>query len=123
MPSEQNLTGLLADAEAGAFAIGATQGPPLAFGPLRLQIEQTAQALNAAGIGRGDRVGIVMPNGPAMAGAFLGVCAAATACPLNPALREEEFAFYLADLHWQRSLAWAAAFGCTIALFVTAAGA
>ena len=98
MPSEQNLTGLLADAEAGAFAIGATQGPPLAFGLLRLQIEQTAQALNAAGIGRGDRVGIVMPNGPAMAGAFLGVCAAATACPLNPALREEEFAFYLADL-------------------------
>jgi uncharacterized MAPEG superfamily protein len=32
-------------------------------------------------------------------------------------------AFYLADLHWQRSLAWAGAFGCTIALYVTAAGA
>lgn len=32
-------------------------------------------------------------------------------------------AMYLADLHWQRSLAWAAAFGCTIGLFVVAANA
>lgn len=31
--------------------------------------------------------------------------------------------FYLADLHWQRSLAWAGAFGCTVALFAVAAGA
>jgi acyl-CoA synthetase (AMP-forming)/AMP-acid ligase II len=98
MPRESNLIGLLADADGKAPAIGATQGPPLAFGALRLQVEQWVQALNAAGIGRGDRVGIVMPNGPAMAAAFLGVAAAATACPLNPALREEEFAFYLADL-------------------------
>lgn len=32
-------------------------------------------------------------------------------------------AFYLADLHMLRSLAWAAAFACTIGLFVAAAGA
>ncbi len=30
-------------------------------------------------------------------------------------------AFYLADWHWQRSLAWFAGFGCVIALFIVAA--
>ena len=98
MSCDMTLFGLLAGADAGAMAIGATDGPPLAFGALRRQVERSIEALNAAGIGRGDRVAIVMVNGPALATAFLGVAAAATACPLNPALREEEFAFYLADL-------------------------
>ncbi len=98
MSSEANLIGLLAGADADAAAIGAVDAAPLAFGALRRQVERSVEALNAAGIGRGDRVGIVMPNGPALATAFLGVAAAATACPLNPAFREEEFAFYLADL-------------------------
>ena len=31
--------------------------------------------------------------------------------------------FYLADLHWQRSLAWSAAFACTVALYFSAAAA
>jgi acyl-CoA synthetase (AMP-forming)/AMP-acid ligase II len=55
-------------------------------------------ALNAHGVGRGDRVAIVLDNGPHMASAFLGVAAGATAAPLNPAYRAEEFEFYLTDL-------------------------
>ena len=98
MSNEANLIGLLAGAEAKAAAIGSVEAAALSFGALRLQVERSVETLNALGIGRGDRVGIVMPNGPAMASAFLGVAAAATACPLNPAFREEEFAFYLADL-------------------------
>jgi acyl-CoA synthetase (AMP-forming)/AMP-acid ligase II len=43
-------------------------------------------------------VAIVLPNGPEMATGFLAVAAGATACPLNPAYRAEEFAFYLTDL-------------------------
>jgi len=54
--------------------------------------------LNARGIGRGDRVAIVLPNGPEMAAAFLAIGASATTCPLNPSYRAEEFAFYLDDL-------------------------
>jgi acyl-CoA synthetase (AMP-forming)/AMP-acid ligase II/acyl carrier protein len=49
-------------------------------------------------MGRNDRVGIVLPNGPEMAVAFLGVASAATAAPLNPTYRREEFDFYLSDL-------------------------
>ncbi|MEX0758071.1 MAG: acyl--CoA ligase, partial [Tistlia sp.] len=55
-------------------------------------------ALAARGIAAGDRVAIVLPNGPEMAAAFLGVASHASAAPLNPAYRAEEFAFYLDDL-------------------------
>jgi acyl-CoA synthetase (AMP-forming)/AMP-acid ligase II len=98
MSTAASLVDLLSGSEADAVAIGATEGPPMSFGALRLQVERAIEALNGLGIGRGERVAIVMPNGPALASAFLGVAAAATACPLNPAFREEEFAFYLADL-------------------------
>jgi acyl-CoA synthetase (AMP-forming)/AMP-acid ligase II len=98
MSRETNLLHLLAGAGAGDVAIGATDAPPLGFGALRGQVERSIDSLNALGIGRGDRVGIVMPNGPAMAAAFLSVAAASVACPLNPGFREDEFAFYLADL-------------------------
>jgi acyl-CoA synthetase (AMP-forming)/AMP-acid ligase II len=54
--------------------------------------------LNALGIGRNDRVAIILPNGPEMASAFLSVAAGATTAPLNPAYRAEEFDFFLGDL-------------------------
>ncbi|NBX43414.1 MAG: AMP-dependent synthetase, partial [Rhodobacteraceae bacterium] len=50
------------------------------------------------GIGHGDRVAIVLPNGPEMATAFFTVAQVATTAPLNPAYREDEYAFYLEDL-------------------------
>jgi acyl-CoA synthetase (AMP-forming)/AMP-acid ligase II len=43
-------------------------------------------------------VGIVLPNGPEMATAFLTVAAACCAAPLNPAYKADEFEFYLSDL-------------------------
>ena len=58
--------------------------------------------LNALGIGRGDRVAIVLPNGPEMATAFVAVACGATTAPLNPAYRAEEFDFYLTDLRPRR---------------------
>lgn len=72
--------------------------PPLAHGALRALARDTVAALNARGIGRGDRVAIVLPNGPEMATAFLGIAAGASTAPLNPAYRAEEFSFYLEDL-------------------------
>jgi oxalate---CoA ligase len=50
------------------------------------------------GIGHNDRVAIVLDNGPEMATAFLSIASAATAAPLNPTYRAEEFEFYLTDL-------------------------
>jgi acyl-CoA synthetase (AMP-forming)/AMP-acid ligase II len=65
---------------------------------LRALSAEVAAALHGAGVGRGDRVAIVLPNGPEMAAAFVTVAQVATTCPLNPAYKEDEFAFYLEDL-------------------------
>ncbi len=79
-------------------AIGAPGRPWLDGAGLRALAEQTRLALNGAGIGRGDRVGIVLPNGPEMATCFAGVAGTCTAAPLNPAYTADEFDFYLSDL-------------------------
>jgi acyl-CoA synthetase (AMP-forming)/AMP-acid ligase II/acyl carrier protein len=54
--------------------------------------------LSAFGLGREDRVALVLPNGPEMATAFLGVACSAACAPLNPDYRSEELDFYLSDL-------------------------
>jgi len=70
----------------------------MSFGPLRSLAERTCADLNRLGIGRNDRVAMVLPNGPEMAAAFVAVGAGATTAPLNPAYRHDEFDFYLTDL-------------------------
>jgi len=89
---------LLNNFDGTAPAIGAPGREAMTFDGLRGQIDSTIAALNAMGVGRGDRVAIVLPNGPEMASAFIAVAAGATTAPLNPAYRAEEFRFYLDDL-------------------------
>ncbi|MEA2632283.1 MAG: oxalate---CoA ligase [Chloroflexota bacterium] len=89
---------LLAAGNPSSVAIRALDARPLTYASLRDQVERTIAALNGFGIGRDDRVAIVLPNGPEMAVAFVAIAAGATAAPLNPAYRDEEFAFYLSDL-------------------------
>ncbi|MGI4976364.1 MAG: acyl--CoA ligase [Janthinobacterium lividum] len=81
-----------------AAAIGAPDRAPLTHGGLRALADATVASLNAMGIGRGDRVAIVLPNGPEMAAAFICVAAGATTAPLNPAYKPDELDFYLSDL-------------------------
>ena len=81
-----------------ATAMLAPSGVPLTYGAMNALIAQTTAALNAMGIGRGDRVGIVLPNCPEMATAFVAVASSCTAAPLNMAYRADEFEFYLSDL-------------------------
>ena len=62
-------------------------------------VETLAGRLAAAGVRRGDRVGMTLPNGPEFvlllfAAAQLGAAAA----PLNPAYTQSEFTFYLEDI-------------------------
>ena len=59
---------------------------------------EAREALNRVGIGRGDRVAIVLANGPEMASCFAAVASCCTAAPLNPAYKSDEFEFYLSDL-------------------------
>jgi oxalate---CoA ligase len=88
-----------ADQTPDAIAIVAPSGPPLTYGRLRSQVEHVVTILNAVGIGRNDRVAMVLPDGPQAAVAFLGVASGATCAPLNPQLRASEFAFFLTNLH------------------------
>ncbi len=81
-----------------APALLAPARPPLTYAALRHQAQTVAQALNLFGVGRNDRIAVVLPNGPEMASAFVSVACAATCAPLNPAYRQTEFEFYLSDL-------------------------
>ena len=82
-----------------APAIGAPERPSLTHNSLRELAFRTVESLNAMGIGRNDRIAIVLPNGPEMAAAFVAIACGATTAPLNPAYRAEEFDFYLSDLN------------------------
>src|SRR3954451_680535 len=92
------LTALLAAGAADRPAIRAPERPSLSYAGLRDLVRQTVASLNAIGIGCGDRVAIVLPNGPEMAASFVAIACGATTAPLNPAYKDEEFAFYLDDL-------------------------
>ena len=83
---------------ADALAFGAPERDWMTYGGLRTLSNAVRDALHGCGIGRGDRVAIVLPNGPEMAAAFITIAQVAVTAPLNPAYREDEYAFYLEDL-------------------------
>lgn len=93
------LQGLLSTGADQDVALLAPDAAVLTYAALRLQMRETITALNGVGIGRNDRVAIVLPNGAAMATAFLAVAAGAASAPLNPGYRADEFEFYLNDLN------------------------
>src|ERR1700722_14462728 len=98
MNPDRTLKDLLASGRDDAVAIAAHEAPPLTYAGLRALVERTRATLNDLGIGLGDRVAIVLPNGPEMAAAFLCVASAAASAPLNPAYKQDEFEFYIEDL-------------------------
>ena len=72
--------------------------PALAYGGLRALVGRTLATLNGLGIGRNDRVAIVLANGPEMATCFISAACGVATAPLNPAYRADEFEFYPPDL-------------------------
>src|SRR5262249_52804036 len=95
-----------------AAARGRPDAPALHHGELTLswaeldaRAARVAQGLSADGIGPGDRVALVLPNGWRFAVALLGALGAgATVTPLNPMLSADERARTLADLGPRRVL-------------------
>ena len=88
-----------AERDPEAVAIRAPGRRSLTYGELLGQVESVVRFLNVRGINRSDRIAIVLPDGPEMAVAFLGVAAGAVCAPLNPAYSRSEFEFYLSDLN------------------------
>jgi acyl-CoA synthetase (AMP-forming)/AMP-acid ligase II len=72
-------------------------GVTVTYDSLREQVLQMADALASAGIRRGNRVAIALPNGLPAIVSFLAASIAGTAAPLNPAYPYEEFLFFLRD--------------------------
>ena len=70
----------------------------LSYGDLWQQVSELASALQAMGATPATRVALVLPNGPEMATAFLGVASCSTCAPLNPSYQATELRFYLEDL-------------------------
>jgi oxalate---CoA ligase len=84
-----------------ALAILAPERAPLTYGRLQQHMDDVLQMLHVLGLGRHDRIALVLPNGPEMAVAFLAVAAGATCVPLNPACGMSEFDLYFTGLHAQ----------------------
>ena len=96
--SSSSLIGLLANGDDSRPAIAAPGRSAMDFRGLRSLIDETLARLNGWGIGRNDRVAIVLNNGPEMATCFVACACGVASAPLNPGYRSEEFEFYLSDL-------------------------
>jgi len=96
--ASKTLLGLIQAIPAERTAVIAPdQNVRITYGELRTQIQAVAEALAAAGVNRGDRIGMALPNGLPNIVTFLAASLAGTAAPLNPAYKQEEFRFYLED--------------------------
>ena len=72
--------------------------PHLTYAGLDVLIRNTVRRLNGMGLGCGDRIALVLPDGPELAAAFVSIACGACCAPLNPAYKPAEFEFYLRDL-------------------------
>lgn len=100
MKREYDLTvlDLLASGDEEAIAISAPGRHGQSYTKLHEQARLAVSFFNGLGIGRNDRVALVLPNGPEMAAAFAAITCGAAVVPLNPTFREAEFNRYFSDM-------------------------
>jgi acyl-CoA synthetase (AMP-forming)/AMP-acid ligase II len=98
MSNPNNLADLLQTAPGNQTAVILPDaGIQITYDRLRDQVMTMADALKALGIGPGDRVATVLPDGLPAIVSFLAASIAGTAAPLNPGYRQDEFSFYIED--------------------------
>jgi oxalate---CoA ligase len=81
-----------------SIALLSIEGASITYSRLSTHCYRVMTDLNQAGVSRGDRVAVVLPNGPEMAACLVAVAMGASCAPLNPNYRRSEFQFYLSDL-------------------------
>ncbi|HEX4063331.1 MAG TPA: AMP-binding protein [Streptosporangiaceae bacterium] len=99
-PAGLPLTALLdrGDESSPAFIVP-EDGQVMTYGQVAARVQTLAQRLAGAGVRRGDRVALALPNGPDFVLLLLAVTAlGAAAAPLNPAYTQTEFSFFLTDI-------------------------
>src|ERR1700761_2491335 len=82
----------------GRAAILAPGRDPMTYGELWKQAGAVVDTLRGLGIGRTDRVAVVLPGGPEAAVAMISVAACSVCVPLNPGLTEDEYRRYFGEL-------------------------
>jgi acyl-CoA synthetase (AMP-forming)/AMP-acid ligase II len=98
--AHESLAALLAGADPvrPAFIVPDV-GQVLTYAQVADRIETLAGRLAGAGVQRGDRVALALPNGPDFVQLLLAITAlGAAAAPLNPAYTASEFTFFLEDI-------------------------
>ena len=93
----QTLLDVLQHGAAEDPAIVVPAGVRLTYRELREQVAAAADQLAQLGVGRDDRVALVLPNSAEAIVLFLAAATVGTAAPLNAAYKEDEFRFYLQD--------------------------
>jgi acyl-CoA synthetase (AMP-forming)/AMP-acid ligase II len=91
------LNEVLERGDSHATAIAVPGGTRLTYAQLREQVAGAADGLARLGLGRDDRIALVLPNSVETIVMFLAAATTGTAAPLNPAYKEDEFRFYLED--------------------------
>ena len=71
---------------------------PITHSQLRSLVKNIGEQISSLGLRNGDRVAIVLPNGPEAATSFFCVANYFTAAPLNPNFTKQEYDFYLQDI-------------------------
>ncbi len=89
---------LVSRAPKSAIALRAEHRTPLTYGRLADLIRTTTASIRASGLDEGAPIALMLSNGPELAAAFVSLSAAAPVAPINPAFKEHELEFYLADL-------------------------
>ena len=70
----------------------------MTYGELDRLVNRAANAFAHVGVGRGDRVALLLDDGPLYVAALLGLMLrGAVAIPLNPKLKRDDYAFVLGD--------------------------
>ncbi|WP_354268417.1 AMP-binding protein [Bradyrhizobium japonicum] len=77
----------------------------MTYGELSLLTHDAVRGLRSAGVGRTDRVAVVLPNGPEAAVAMIALAAGAVCVPLNPDFTYDEYKRYFAELRLAALLA------------------
>src|ERR1700726_3304647 len=84
----------------------------LSYAQLREAAGRMSALWGSLGVEPGDRVGLMLPNVPAVPIAFYGALAAgAVVVPMNPLLKSREVSYYLGDSGAKVVIAWHAAAG------------
>ncbi|HYL77034.1 MAG TPA: AMP-binding protein [Bryobacteraceae bacterium] len=96
--SIQGLIAIAAGDQPGSLALLAPNRLPLTYKNLLQRIQDVAASLTALGLGPGDCIATVLPDGPEAAVAILAISAFAACAPINAACQPGELELHLRTL-------------------------